>query len=110
MPNSCARNRIRPDVLNRSILDEIIAIDNGEHVRMRSPPASRGRNFSGHFIGDSAAALEIAARNDAAGKMIVVLLADTGERYITTKLFGPPRNQPFFWDTPIVPVSAKNGF
>ena len=34
-----------------------------------------------------AAALEIAARDDSRGKMIVVLLADTGERYVTTKLF-----------------------
>jgi cysteine synthase A len=33
------------------------------------------------------AALSVASRDDAAGKMIVVLLADTGERYITTSLF-----------------------
>jgi cysteine synthase len=33
------------------------------------------------------AALSFASRPEAAGKMIVVLLADTGERYITTRLF-----------------------
>jgi cysteine synthase A len=33
------------------------------------------------------AALAVASRKDAAGKMIVVLLPDTGERYVTTTLF-----------------------
>jgi hypothetical protein len=33
------------------------------------------------------AALELAARDDAAGKMMVVLLADSAERYVTTSLF-----------------------
>jgi len=40
------------------------------------------------------AALAIAARQDAAGKIIVVILADTGERYITTGLFSAGAEQP----------------
>jgi cysteine synthase A len=38
------------------------------------------------------AALALASRQDAAGKMIVVVLADTGERYVTTSLFAPEKN------------------
>jgi hypothetical protein len=38
--------------------------------------------------------LAIAARQDAAGKIIVVILADTGERYITTSLFSAGAEQP----------------
>jgi cysteine synthase len=40
------------------------------------------------------AALAIAARQDAAGKIIVVILADTGERYIITSLFSAGAEQP----------------
>ena len=42
---------------------------------------------SGRPAGKHLAALALASRKDAAGKMIVVLLADTGERYLTTALF-----------------------
>ena len=38
--------------------------------------------------------LAIAARQDTAGKVIVVILADTGERYITTSLFSAGTEQP----------------
>jgi cysteine synthase A len=57
-----------------------------------------------------AAALEIAARNDAAGKMIVVLLAGTGERYITTSCLARRATSRSSETPPIVPLSAKNRF
>jgi len=43
--------------------------------------------LSGGPAGEHLGALALASRKDAAGKKIVVLLADTGERYLTTALF-----------------------
>ena len=77
-----------PDVLNRSILDEVIAIDDADAFECARRLAREEGILAGISSGAAlAAALEIAARDDSGGKMIVVLLADTGERYVTTKLF-----------------------
>jgi cysteine synthase A len=77
-----------PDVLNTAIYDEIIAVDN--EVAFET-----GRELSkteGLLIGISSgaavyAAAEIAKRPENAGKTIVVILPDTGERYLSTPLF-----------------------
>lgn len=77
-----------PQVLNRAILDEIITVTDEEAFagarRLGRDEAIMAGISSGAAIH---AALEVAAREDAAGKTIVVLLADTAERYITTPLF-----------------------
>jgi cysteine synthase A len=77
-----------PEVLNRSILDEIIAVsDEDAFTRTRELAREEGI-LAGVSSGAAVhAALEAAARDDALGKLIVVLLADTGERYVTTRLF-----------------------
>jgi cysteine synthase len=77
-----------PEVLNRSILDEVIAVTDEEAFAC----ARRLGREEGILAGVSSgaalhAALAVASRKDAAGKMIVVVLADTGERYVTTSLF-----------------------
>jgi cysteine synthase len=77
-----------PEVLNRSILDEVIAVTDEEAFAC----ARRLGRAEGILAGVSSgaalhAALAVASRKDAAGKMIVVVLADTGERYVTTSLF-----------------------
>lgn len=77
-----------PDVLNTTIYDEIITIENEDAF-------DRGRELSkteGLLVGISsgaalAAATEVAKRPENAGKTIVVLLPDTGERYLSTPLF-----------------------
>ena len=77
-----------PDVLNTSIYDEIITVENESAFET-------GRALSrteGLLIGISSgaavwAAAEIAKRPENAGKTIVVLLPDTGERYLSTPLF-----------------------
>jgi len=77
-----------PAVLNRNILDEIIRVkdqDAGETSR-------RLAREEGILCGISSgaamwAALEVARRTDAAGKTVVTVLPDTGERYISTWLF-----------------------
>lgn len=77
-----------PDVVNRSILDEIIKVkdeDAGEVSRLAA-------KNEGLLIGISSgaalwAALQVARRDENSGKLIVVLLPDSGERYLSTWLF-----------------------
>lgn len=77
-----------PDTLNTAIYDEIITVSNDaafEYGRIV------GEN-EGFLVGISAgaalkAAVEIAGRPESEGKNIVVLLPDTGERYLSTPLF-----------------------
>ena len=77
-----------PEVLNRSVIDEIITVrheDAGE-------TAKRLAREEGILVGISSgaslwAALQIAAKPEATGKVIVALLPDTGERYLSTWLF-----------------------
>ena len=77
-----------PDVLNRSILDEVIAVTDEDAFACARKLAREEGILAGASSGAALhAALSVASRDDAAGKMIVVLLADTGERYITTELF-----------------------
>jgi cysteine synthase len=77
-----------PDVLNRSLLDEVIAVTDDEAFECARRLARDEGILAGVSSGAALhAALAVASRSDAAEKLIVVLLADTGERYITTSLF-----------------------
>lgn len=77
-----------PEVLNRSILDEVIAVTDEDAFACARRLAREEGILAGVSSGAAVcAALAVAARADAAGKMIVALLADTGERYVTTSLF-----------------------
>ena len=77
-----------PDVLNRSIIDEAIPVTDEEAFRCRRRLAREEGIIAGVSSGAAVhEALTVASRKNAAGKVIVVLLADTGERYITTGLF-----------------------
>lgn len=80
-----------PEVLNRSILDEVIAVTDEDAFNCTRRLAREEGILAGVSSGAALqAALAVASRKDAAGKMIVVLLADTGERYVTTPLFANP--------------------
>jgi cysteine synthase A len=77
-----------PEVLNRAILDEIIAVSEDDSFAA----ARRLARQEGIMVGISsgaalAAALQVARRPESAGKIIVVMLPDTGERYVSTPLF-----------------------
>jgi cysteine synthase A len=77
-----------PAVLNRSILDEVIAVTDEDAFACARRLARTEGIVAGVSSGAALhAALAVASRKDAAGKMIVVLLADTGDRYMTTALF-----------------------
>ena len=77
-----------PDTLDTSVYDEVIAVENDDAFET-------GRlvgHSEGVLVGISSgaavwAAIELAKRPENAGKTIVALLADTGERYLSTPLF-----------------------
>jgi len=77
-----------PEVLNRSILDQVIAVTDLEAMQCARRLARSEGILAGVSSGAALhAALQLAAAEPAAGKNIVVLLADTGERYLSTILF-----------------------
>lgn len=77
-----------PEILNRSIIDEVISVTDADAFICARRLAREEGIIAGVSSGAALhAALEIATRKDAAKKLIVVLLPDTGERYITTNLF-----------------------
>ncbi len=80
-----------PDILDRSVIDEIICVDDDN----AAATARRLAREEGIFVGISSGAavfatLQVAARSENEGKLIVVILPDTGERYLSTGLFDTP--------------------
>ena len=82
-----------PDVLNTEIIDEVIKVDNDDAFSMARLLAREEGILCGMSSGAAAwAALEVAKRPENKGKLIVVILPDTGERYLTTPLFEEARS------------------
>lgn len=77
-----------PDVLNTKIIDEIIQVSNENAINTAKRLIKEEGIFCGISSGAAAhAALEVAKRPENKDKLIVVVLPDTGERYLTTALF-----------------------
>jgi cysteine synthase A len=77
-----------PDVLNLDIIDEIVRVSDDDAMETSRQLAKLEGFMCGISCGAAAwAALELAKRPDNAGKLIVVVLPDLGERYLSTKLF-----------------------
>lgn len=77
-----------PDNFNRSVVDEIVTVTDDDAFTTARALASSEGLIVGISSGAAAyAALQIAKRPENEGKTIVVLLPDTGERYLSTELF-----------------------
>ena len=78
-----------PKILNTKIYDEILTVTTDEAYQAARQLATTEGVLVGISSGAAlSAALEIAKRPENSGKMIVVLLPDTGDRYLSTELFG----------------------
>jgi len=76
-----------PEVLNTEIIDEVIAVTNDDALGTARKLASMEGVLCGISSGAAVwAAIEIAKRSENNGKQIVVILPDTGERYLSTDL------------------------
>ncbi|OGO07211.1 MAG: cysteine synthase A [Chloroflexi bacterium RBG_13_57_8] len=77
-----------PDILRRDLIDEIITVQNEDAGVMARRLAREEGILVGISSGAAAwAALQVAGRPENRGKLIVVILPDTGERYLSTWLF-----------------------
>lgn len=82
-----------PEVLNTGVIDEIIQIDNEEAFEHSRLMMRQEGIMAGISAGAAlSAALKVARRKENAGKLIVVIIPDTGERYLSTDLFAEFRS------------------
>ncbi|QLC48959.1 cysteine synthase A [Methanolobus zinderi] len=76
-----------PDVLNTDIIDEVIKVNSDDAFKTGQELARKEGILAGISCGAALhAALELARRKENEGKVIVVVLPDTGERYLSTAL------------------------
>jgi cysteine synthase A len=79
-----------PAVLNRDLLDEVIAVDDEEAIAMARALARREGVLAGISCGAAlCGALEVASRPESRGARIATILPDSGERYVSTPFFAP---------------------
>ena len=82
-----------PEILDRSIINEVQTVSDDESLEIAKRLSREEGITCGISCGAAmAVALRIAARAESAGKTIVVILPDSGERYLSTALFEDYRN------------------
>ena len=84
-----------PEVLKADFVDEIVQVTSRDAKRATRELARREGILAGISSGAAVeAALEVARREENRGKLVVVILPDTGERYLTTDTFLETREKP----------------
>jgi cysteine synthase A len=79
-----------PSVLNRAILDEVIPVSDEDAVATARECAVREGVLAGISCGAALwAAIEVGSRPEMAGKRIVTIMPDSGERYVSAPFFAP---------------------
>ena len=79
-----------PEVLDRSVIDEIIAVGDEDALETARLAASAEGVLAGISAGANIhAALQVAARPEMAGKRVVTIVCDSGERYMSLPFFAP---------------------
>jgi cysteine synthase len=79
-----------PPVLNREIVDEVVAVDDEDAIQTARDVARREGVLVGISCGAAlAAAISVGKRPESKGRRIVVVLPDSGERYVSTPFFAP---------------------
>jgi cysteine synthase A len=79
-----------PEVLNRDVIDEVIAVSDDDAVETARLAASREGILAGISCGAALhGAIEVGRRTEWRNKRIVVVMPDSGERYISTPFFAP---------------------
>ena len=77
-----------PEVLDQDILDEVLTVTNEDSIAVSRELAAKEGILGGISAGANVkAALEVAARPEAEGKTIVVIIPDFGERYVSSVLY-----------------------
>ena len=79
-----------PPVLDRSLIDEVIPVDDEDAIETARLAASREGVLAGLSCGAALfGAMQVAQRDEAAGWRIATVLPDSGERYVSTPFFAP---------------------
>jgi cysteine synthase A len=77
-----------PEILNLDVIDEVVKVDDEDAMETARQMAKREGLMCGISCGAAAwGALQVARRPENAGKLVVVVLPDLGERYLSTRLF-----------------------
>ncbi|MDH3578171.1 MAG: cysteine synthase A [Gammaproteobacteria bacterium] len=76
-----------PDILNREVFDELVPVGDDEAIAVSRELAAKEGIFTGISAGATLAAALAVARKAPRGSVILAMLPDTGERYLSTPLF-----------------------